>query len=93
MTEKLIVCPRALKNRKKENNSDTLFLCIFQANFSFENRTTLAMRLDPPPRTSPHHNESLNSIYIYTGSIDLRVRPSAPPPQTHTCGGPISKIF
>ena len=31
--------------------------------------------------------------YIYTGSIDLRVRPPAPPPQTHTCGGPICKIF
>ena len=32
-------------------------------------------------------------IYIYTGSIDLRVRHSAPPPQTHTCSGPIFKIF
>ena len=35
------------KKWKNGNNNGTLFLCIFQA--KNENRTTVAMCLDPPP--------------------------------------------
>ena len=38
---------RQTKKWKNGNNSGTLFLCIFQA--KNENRTTVAMCLDPPP--------------------------------------------
>ena len=33
-----------------------------------------------------------SSVYIHTGSLDLRVRYSGPPPQTYTSGCPIFKI-
>ena len=31
-------------------------------------------------------------LYIYTGSLDFRVQPSAPPPHLHTSDCPIFKI-
>ena len=49
-----------------------------------------SMRLGGPPEGQTL--ESKQPVYIYTGSLDLRVRHSRPPPQTHTSDRPIFKI-
>ena len=39
------------------------FSVSFRQKINFENRTTVAMRLAPPP--SPRHNKSSTPVYIY----------------------------
>ena len=69
------------KKWKKKTRAPPHFSVSFRQKKNFENRTTVAMRLDTPP--SPRHSKSSTPVYInmYTGSDDLIVHPSAPSPK------------
>ena len=51
------------KKWKKKTRAPPHFSVSFRQKKNFENRTTVAMRLDPPP--SPRHNKSSTPVYMY----------------------------
>ena len=51
------------KKWKKKTRAPPHFSVSFRQKKNFENRTTVAMRLVPPP--SPRHSESSTPVYIY----------------------------
>ena len=51
------------KNWKKKTVAPPHFSVSFRQKKNFENRTTVAMRLAPPP--SPRHSKSSTPVYIY----------------------------